>query len=222
MADYLVTDTELTSVANAIRTKGGTSANLSFPTEFVSAINAIPQSGITPSGSLSITSNGTHDVTNYASVDVNVVGSSYTKVYEADYTKSYTSTSSTIMDTMLFDYPRSIDTIWYVSVRDKAGLRSGFFYGSDTWIMDNPTMISASTSSTAKGTVIRKYTSLYKGANAENGIRARGIDTQNGQSKIILDIKYNSTYSGTINGTYHVEVWALQFPPGGGYYLNTQ
>lgn len=41
MADYLVTDTELTSIANAIRTKGGTSANLSFPTEFVSAIGAI-------------------------------------------------------------------------------------------------------------------------------------------------------------------------------------
>lgn len=41
MADYLVTDTELTSVANAIRTKGGTSANLSFPTGFVSAIEAI-------------------------------------------------------------------------------------------------------------------------------------------------------------------------------------
>ena len=32
----------LTSVANAIRTKGGTSAQLAFPTGFVSAINAIP------------------------------------------------------------------------------------------------------------------------------------------------------------------------------------
>ena len=41
MSDYLVTDTELTSIADAIRTKGGTSATLSFPTEFVSAINAI-------------------------------------------------------------------------------------------------------------------------------------------------------------------------------------
>lgn len=49
MADYLVTDTELTSVANAIRTKGGTSANLSFPTEFVSAINDIP-TGSQPTG----------------------------------------------------------------------------------------------------------------------------------------------------------------------------
>lgn len=41
MADYLTTDTELTSVANAIRTKGGTSASLVYPTGFVSAINAI-------------------------------------------------------------------------------------------------------------------------------------------------------------------------------------
>lgn len=45
MADYLVTDTELTSIANAIRTKGGTSASLSFPTEFISAINSIPTGG---------------------------------------------------------------------------------------------------------------------------------------------------------------------------------
>lgn len=38
-------DSDLTSVANAIRTKGGTSAQLAFPNEFVSAINAIPTGG---------------------------------------------------------------------------------------------------------------------------------------------------------------------------------
>ena len=42
MADYIVTDTELTNIANAIRTKGGTSATLSYPTGFVNAINAVP------------------------------------------------------------------------------------------------------------------------------------------------------------------------------------
>lgn len=42
MALYLAEDTDLTSVANAIRTKGGTSSQLVFPTGFVSAINAIP------------------------------------------------------------------------------------------------------------------------------------------------------------------------------------
>lgn len=41
MADYLTTDSELTSIANAIRTKGGTSAALAYPTEFIQAIEAI-------------------------------------------------------------------------------------------------------------------------------------------------------------------------------------
>ncbi len=41
MADYLTTDTELTSIANAIRTKGGTSASLEFPADFISAIEAL-------------------------------------------------------------------------------------------------------------------------------------------------------------------------------------
>lgn len=41
MADYLTTDTELTSIADAIRTKGGTSASLAYPAGFISAINAI-------------------------------------------------------------------------------------------------------------------------------------------------------------------------------------
>lgn len=42
MANYLATDTDLTSVANAIRAKGGTSAQLAFPAGFVQAIGDIP------------------------------------------------------------------------------------------------------------------------------------------------------------------------------------
>ena len=45
MADYLVTDTELKSVADAIRTKGGTTEKLEFPTEFKSAIDNIQSGG---------------------------------------------------------------------------------------------------------------------------------------------------------------------------------
>lgn len=43
--NYIVDSDDLTSVANAIRTKGGTSASLAFPAEFVSAIAAIPTGG---------------------------------------------------------------------------------------------------------------------------------------------------------------------------------
>lgn len=41
MAEYLVNNTDLTSIANAIRTKGGTSEQLVFPSGFVSAVEAL-------------------------------------------------------------------------------------------------------------------------------------------------------------------------------------
>ena len=75
LVDSTQLDADLTSVANAIRTKGGTSAQMAFPSGFVSAVQAIP-TGITPSGtkSISITQNGTttEDVTNYASAEITV------------------------------------------------------------------------------------------------------------------------------------------------------
>ncbi len=45
LVDSSQLDSDLTSVANAIRTRGGTSASLSFPSGFVNAINAIPSGG---------------------------------------------------------------------------------------------------------------------------------------------------------------------------------
>ncbi len=45
MANYVVSDTTLAAVADAIRTKGGTSAQLSFPQGFVDAIAAIETGG---------------------------------------------------------------------------------------------------------------------------------------------------------------------------------
>lgn len=44
--DYLTTDRELNSVANAIRTKGGTSAGLVYPNGFITAIQNLPE-GVT-------------------------------------------------------------------------------------------------------------------------------------------------------------------------------
>lgn len=72
MAEYLTTDTDLKAVADAIRTKGGTTGQLTYPDGFVSAVQAISVGGITPSGSISITANGTYDVTSKASAVVNV------------------------------------------------------------------------------------------------------------------------------------------------------
>lgn len=45
MTDYLTNTNDLTTVANAIRTKGGTSDSLVFPNGFANAISAIPSGG---------------------------------------------------------------------------------------------------------------------------------------------------------------------------------
>lgn len=71
LVDSTQLDADLTSVANAIRTKGGTSSQMAFPAGFVSAVQAIP-TGTTPTGTKSIITNGTHDVTNYANAQVAV------------------------------------------------------------------------------------------------------------------------------------------------------
>lgn len=75
--EYAVNKSDLTSVASAIRTKGGTSASLKFPSGFVTAIQSIktgetPRLIITAQNGSSITAtNGTETVTG-------VVGSSGT------------------------------------------------------------------------------------------------------------------------------------------------
>ena len=55
MADYLVTDTELTGVADAIREKGSTSAALEWPDGYVSAIGDIETGGGVEMASVTLT-----------------------------------------------------------------------------------------------------------------------------------------------------------------------
>lgn len=73
MANYIVSDTDLTSVANAIRTKSGTSAQLSFPTGFNTAIANIPTGGLPViTGSFTAGTAGT-----VQTIDVSYTGNGY-------------------------------------------------------------------------------------------------------------------------------------------------
>lgn len=71
MSRALITESYLTGIANAIRTKLGVQ-NTYTPPQMAAAIESIPEGGITPTGTKDITQNGTHDVTQYASANVNV------------------------------------------------------------------------------------------------------------------------------------------------------
>lgn len=48
LVDSTQLESDLTDIANAIRTKGGTSASLAFPADFVSAVEAISGGSATP------------------------------------------------------------------------------------------------------------------------------------------------------------------------------
>lgn len=63
LVDSTQLDADLTSVANAIRTKGGTSASLAFPADFVSAIAAIPSGGGAKTATGTFTGDGTRSAT---------------------------------------------------------------------------------------------------------------------------------------------------------------
>ena len=73
MAEYLATDSDLTSVANAIRVKAEISGTLEFPSGFISAINSISGGGV-EAEPISITENGTYTAPSgkaYSPVTVN-------------------------------------------------------------------------------------------------------------------------------------------------------
>lgn len=77
MSDYRVKGTDLEAVADAIRTKGSTSAGLEFPDGFVTAIGNIPTGGGSTLITKNITANGTYNASSdsadgYSSVTVAV------------------------------------------------------------------------------------------------------------------------------------------------------
>ena len=97
LVDSSQLDNGLTSVANAIRTRGGTQASLAFPSGFVSAISSIPnvyavsdEGKVVSGGALvsqtptSVTQNGTVDTTLINSVEVNVSGGGGSSVASND------------------------------------------------------------------------------------------------------------------------------------------
>ena len=63
MAEYLTNTTDLTLVADAIRTKGGTTELLTYPDEFVTAIQSI-QTGIAPQLVVTVSAGATVTATN--------------------------------------------------------------------------------------------------------------------------------------------------------------
>ena len=139
---------------------------------------------------------------------------SWTKLGEKDITTTSTSTSNSNVGTVSCGSAASTkDKIIYVRVRDTAGPRAGYFLGSDTFFINtNKANGSTSAISTAARLIHRYSTSnKYAAYSGSYGVYAYSI-TNAGVVNIYR--RYNSTNSLTIDGTYHIEVYSLDYPDG--------
>ena len=184
------------------------------------------------SGTKSITENGTGiDVTNYAAVDVAVSGgggSDYTLVASKTYTVSTTSTTAIDIGTFETGFTSlwTSDAMVYVKIRDTAGQRNGYFYGCDAFIYNHaPYYIPTATSCNAicgnmyVGQSTGYLTSPIALDRTSSTATASGYGIyprrlyNNGDIEMMA--RYSTTSSrltGTIDGTFSVEVYLLKWP----------
>ena len=149
-------------------------------------------------------------------------GSSYTLLGYKEVTVNTSSTSSTTIDTInIGSDAYSSSYVIYVKVRDKAGIRNGYFVGSDNWYI-NADAANGSTTYNAQGvTMSTGYKNSTFQRNATTGTTGYGVTTGNISPAGVVDIrvKYNSNL-GTLNGTYRVEVYKLDYAPNQGNPFN--
>lgn len=144
-------------------------------------------------------------------------GSSYTLLGTEEVTVSTTTTSTTDIDdsTITISRQSNTDKILLIQVRDKAGKRNGYFYGTDMYWMQpsggsvsNNYRLSVVYITNSSGNVVISSTSQY-------GVFSKSPPTfSTGSVTLSMCARYNASYSTTIDGTYVVNVYDLDYPNG--------
>lgn len=108
--------------------------------------------------------------------------------------------------------------ILYIKVRDKAGKRNGYFYGTDVFLFNrNPAEGSTSTkslSSNSQGGVSVTYRyadNAMSTYSAYNGYGLYGYSVSSA-GNVVVRHRYNASYSLTIDGTYLIDIYLITGP----------
>lgn len=140
--------------------------------------------------------------------------SPWTLISSTELAVSTTSTSAATAGTIQCGSAISTkDKIVWVHIRDKAGKRAGYFYGSDTFFVN----VQRANGSTSTNTVqaseyIRVTTSgTYAAANGQYGVWGYSISSA---GALVIRRRYNSTNTLTIDGTFKIDVYTLDLPDG--------
>ena len=144
--------------------------------------------------------------------------SNWTLLHEEDISANTTSTTAASLKSITGITGAWDDSvIIYCRIRDKAGARAGYFYGSDTFWINWQKANNSTTAPTTAGRIIHRYTSSstwgqYVGATT-TGYGVYGYDI-NSSGRVRIYTRYSSSYSLTINGTYRVQIYKLTYPDG--------
>lgn len=139
--------------------------------------------------------------------------SPWTKIAEKDFTVSTTSTTATDVGTISCGSAVwTKDKMVYVRVRDKAGKRNGYFYGFDAFFINfnkaNNVATSLGIGSSARALCRVTNEGAWSYSASTYGFYP---DTISEDGNIAMQSRYNGNH-GAIDGTYHVEVYTLEWP----------
>lgn len=111
-------------------------------------------------------------------------------------------TAAKIKTITLPDNVSSIGNILYIRIRDKAGVRNGYVYGSDNYAMSGL--------STPVKLIFKGDSNVIKSAGSSGyGVYINSTSVSSNKfASVDVYQRYNSSY-GTINGTFTVEVYVI-------------
>lgn len=234
--------TSAVSLTASVTTKGATSYTPSTSTQTIASgtyltgaqtINPIPSQYIIPSGNKEITENGTDiDVASFSTVSVNVPtggGSGGSELLYAGTIGTYsdyrTTTESTVTTINLgpkawTSYKSLYVTIYRATNRGNTAYISSpndGFLGSETYYPQDAAYNYYFDGDRPQSTTLTSYARPIKfGNNAANYYTYTGYGIYptsfNSSGDLTIAIKYNSSYSGTITGTYNIEAYLLDTP----------
>lgn len=130
-------------------------------------------------------------------------------------TVSTTSTTATACGTITLSGIYTKSKIIYVRIRDTAGKRAGYFYGSDCFFQNYQDANGSTTTLTYGARIIHRvgsdgnYAQYPAATTGGYGVYAYSITSA---GVLTFRRRYNSSYSLTINGTYKCEIYTLTYP----------
>ena len=143
-------------------------------------------------------------------------GSSWTKVgttWELT-VSNYTSTTASMVGSKSFGSSIYTDSkIVYVRIRDKAGKRTGYYVGGDYFYINPYPANNTTTTCSSAARLGHRYSSggTFGQTASSYGVYAYSISSS---GNLIIRACYNSNYSLTIDGTYLIDVFTLDYPTG--------